>query len=75
MTTRATSIAQALTAEQARMIAGRFLSAVERCEEHGSIDTLIRDLRRATDDAERAAGCSDEWHRLARLAQRLGVAA
>lgn len=63
------SIAAALTAEQARMVAGEFLRAVERNDDLPDIGTLLADLQHATRMAERLAQVTEEWQDMAQRAK------
>lgn len=59
----ARAITEALTTKEAREVAGRFLAAVERVDNGGSVEGLKADLRSAAELAERYAGVTTSTSR------------
>ncbi|WP_043767537.1 hypothetical protein [Algiphilus aromaticivorans] len=63
--TRADSIANALTGDEAREAVRMVLRAAEAALLHRSLRRFFAGVRDAVDYAEQAAGANEEWHRLA----------
>lgn len=58
---RATSIAQALSADEARHVAAAFIRSVERLDTSRDADEYVRDVRAALSMALDYAGVDEQW--------------
>ena len=63
--TRADSIANALTGDEAREAVRMVLRAAEAALLHRILRRFFSEVRDAVEYAENAAGANEEWHRLA----------